>query len=366
MRILDRYIFKSILHLFLLCLLTFFLLYIIADLFSHLDEILKHRVSLLMLRDYYLSYVPIIFVQITPIACLLAVLYTFGKLNRDNEVVAMRASGLSIIQITRTAIVMGVLLSAAIFWVNDRIVPQAMLANQRIKDRMENRSGSAGPQEREEISNLSVYGLKNRLFFINKFDVSKNTLEGIVILEHDERQNISRKIVASRGVYEDGVWRFYQSITYDFDRSGQIIGEPQYLKEEIMSIPESPADFLHQRQRPDVMNISQLNTYIWKLSRSGATTVIRNLKVELYQRFAAPLAPVIIILLGIPFALKMRRRATGLSSIGISIMVGFLYYVCNAVGIALGKSGVLTPFTAVAISPALAFIVSLYLIKDLP
>jgi lipopolysaccharide export system permease protein len=355
-----------VLGIFLACLLTFIFLYIIIDVFSHLEDILKQKVSPNILWQYYLSYLPIIFVQITPIACLLAVLYTFSRLNRNNEIIAMRSSGLSIFQITKTVIIFGVLISMLVFWVNDRLVPSSLYFNQRVKQQMESGERKDKGKEHEDINNLSMYGLRNRLFFVNKFSPATNTMEGIVILEHDTHQNITKKIVANKGVYKDGSWRFYQNITYEFDENGQVKGEPQYQEEEIMAIPEAPRDFLNQRQSPDVMDIAQLNTYIWKLSKSGATTVIRNLQVELYQRFTIPLASIIIILLGIPFSLMMKKRASGLSSIGISIMVGFLYYVVNAISIALGKSGALTPALSASLSPLLGLISSLYLINNLP
>jgi lipopolysaccharide export LptBFGC system permease protein LptF len=62
----------------------------------------------------------------------------------------------------------------------------------------------------------------------------------------------------------------------------------------------------------------------------------------------------------------MRRRATGLSSLGLSIMVGFLYYVLNAVSIALGKAGILEPFLAVSLSHAIGLFAGLYLINNQP
>jgi lipopolysaccharide export system permease protein len=114
------------------------------------------------------------------------------------------------------------------------------------------------------------------------------------------------------------------------------------------------------------MNIAQLDDYIWKLSRSGAIGITRKLKVDLYQRFTTPLTSAIIILLGIPFAVRMKKRATGLSSIGISIMLGFLYYVLNAVSIALGNAGVFAPFLAATFAHLIAITVSLYLINNLP
>ena len=364
MRVLDRYIFKSVLNIFLSCLITFFFLYIVVDIFSHLDEILKQRVSINILFQYYLSYLPMIFVQVTPIACLLATLYTFGTLNRNNEIIAMRASGLSIFEISRTIIIFAVVASAAVFWVNDRLVTSS--ASEKIKEQMESGSKVKKDNKSEALTNLSMYGLRNRLYFVNKFYPDKNTMEGIVILEQDEKQNITKKIVANKGVYKDGIWRFYQSITYNYNKNGQVIDEPQYFDEEIMAIPEGPEDFLNQRQRPEFMTIAQLEEYLWKLSKSGATTVIRNLKVDLYQRFAYPFTAIVSILLGIPFSLKMKKRATGLSSVGLSIIVGFLYYVLNAVGIALGKAGILTPILSVSLSHLLGLTTSLYLIKSLP
>jgi lipopolysaccharide export system permease protein len=232
---------------------------------------------------------------------------------------------------------------------------------------MEAGAKKSHPKELEAITNFSMYGLKNRLFFVNKFYPATGTMEGIIILEHDETQNITKKIVAGKGVYgQDGFWRFYQSITYNFDKSGQLLNEPIFMAEEIMPIPETPAEFLNQRQRPDFMNIAQLDDYIWKLSRSGAITVIRNLKVDLYQRFTSPLTSIIIILLGIPFALKMKKRATGLSSVGLSIMVGFLYYLLNAISIALGKAGLIMPIMSALLPHALAFATAMYMIDKLP
>jgi lipopolysaccharide export system permease protein len=366
MRILDNYILRSVVSIFCLCLFVFLFLYIIIDLFSHLDDILKQHTSILVLKDYYLAHVPIIFVQVVPISCLLATLYTFARLNRDNEIIAIRAAGLSILDITRVVIVFGALLSLVVFWVNDTFVPPALAMTQKLKKQMESNEKKDKGQSPETIKYLSMYGLKNRLFFVNKFSTATNTMEGIVILEHDEKQNITKKIMAQEGIYKDGVWRFYRCTTFFFDEEGQVVDEPQYMEEEIMTITETPEEFLNQRQQPEFMTIAQLDNYIWKLSRSGAIGVIRNLKVDLYQRFTVPFTSVIIILLGIPFALIIKRRATGLSSLGLSIIMGFLYYVLSAICVALGKGAILPPLLSVSITHILALFFSLFLITSIP
>ena len=90
MRILDRYILNSMVKIFISCIMIVLMLSVIIDLFSHLDEILKQRTSIELLFMYYLNFLPFIFVQVSPFACLFGCLYTLGVLNRNNEIIAMR------------------------------------------------------------------------------------------------------------------------------------------------------------------------------------------------------------------------------------------------------------------------------------
>jgi lipopolysaccharide export system permease protein len=354
-----------VLSIFLGCILLFMFLYVIVDIFGHLDELLKQKINLVLLKQYYLAYLPVIFVQITPIACLIATLYTLGILNRNNEIVAMRASGLSILQITKTILVLGITLSVLVFLVNEKLVPYSQNIIEKTKAQMEQRNEKKD-KEKDTIKNLSMYGLKNRLFFINKFSLKDNTMEGITILEQDKQQNVIKKIIASKGVWQDRLWTFYDCITYNFDANGQIKGEAIYLKEEVMNITEGPKDFLSQLQLPEFMNISQLTTYIAKLSKGGAGKVVSSLKVDLYQKFTSPLTSLIIIIVGIPFALKVKRRATGLASFGVCFMLGFFYYVLNAMSIAFGKAGFLPPFVAASLSHIVFFLFGLYVAYNMP
>ena len=365
MRILDRYILKSTLAIFITCIFIFLFLYVVIDLLTNLEDVIKLHIHFNVLVKYYLLNLPFMFIKVAPFACLLSTLYTFGQLNHNNEIIAMRSSGLSVFQISKTIIMLGLLVSLVVFWLNGLIMPPALAQAQRIKAQIEE---NKKPKEKKQeiINNLCVYGLRNRLFFINKFYSSENIMQGIIILEHDEHQNLIKKVVANKGVYQEGLWKFYQSITYNFDSNGQIITEPVYMEEEIMSIPETPRDFINQRQHIEHMTIKDLDGYIWRLSRSGATSVIRNLKIDLYQKYTSPFTSLIIVILGIPFSLVLRRRATGLSSIGISIMVGFLYYILDAICVTIGKGGLIPPFLAASLSHIIALTLGIYMISSIP
>lgn len=367
MRILDRYIIGSVAAIFSWCLVVFFFLFIIIDLFSHLDVILSNKTDIHLLLVYYTSIVPVVFIQIAPFACLLATLYTFAKFNHDNEIIAMRSSGMSIFTITRTVLVFGLLISLGVFLIADRIAPRNLAVNLKTKEIIESGENRPRHKEPERIDNLAIYGLKNRLVFAKRFYPPQQMLEGIVILEHDNKQNVTKKVEAARGMFRDGLWKFYQSITYSYDENGQMAEDPQYLEEEVMSLAELPEDFVKQRQTTDVMSLEQLDDYIWRLGKSGATTVVRNLTVDRYHRIISPFTSLFIILIGIPFALKIKKRATGLSSFGVALVVGFLYYVANAVGIALGKSGTIPwPLVSASLAHLLVLFFSLWMIFSLP
>jgi lipopolysaccharide export system permease protein len=364
MRILDRYIIRQVWQIFILCTLTFAMLFVIVDLFTYLDVILKQHIAAKVFMRYYLSYMPFVFTQISPFACLLAILYTFSRLNHDNELIAMRASGMSIFQVTRTVVIFGVLVSGFVFIVGDKIMPQAMYKNSQIREQLD--SGKKIRAKDEVIRNLSIYGVHNRLYFINKFHPGKGLMEGITILEHDEKQNLTSKIQANQGKYENGKWIFYQSITYVFDEEGQMTQEPRVMDREEMSIPETPKEFLEQRQSTDFMSLNQIRDYIRKLAPSGAVTVIRNMQVDFYHRLFSPLTSLLIILLGVPLSMKIGKRAAGLSSLGLALVLGFMYYVLNAISVALGKAGIFDPLLAGSLAHMCALAASIFLVARQP
>lgn len=361
MRILDRYTLKPIIAIFSGCLFTFIFLYIISDILGHLDEILKNHVGFIFIYQYYLTYLPVIFTQTSPMAILLATIYTFGKLNRNSELTAMRSSGLSLWQISMPILIIGLILSISVFFVNERFVPQAQAQAEKMKNRLEGNKNTL-PKE-EIIYNLSFFGLGNRLFFVNSFDIKNAAMKGITILEHDEKQNLTSKITAAKAIYKDNLWFFYEFTKFNFDSYGQVSGDTEYGPEQIMDITETPQDFLQQMQRSELMSIGQLEDYIWRLKKSTALAAARSLSVDLYQRYAQPFSSLILILIGIPFSFMIRKRANIFSSFGVSIAISFLYYIFTALSLALGKTGILFPSLAVWLVPIAFFVISINAIQ---
>ena len=365
MRILDRYILRTTLIVFLATVAVFCLLFVLIDSASNLDEFIDQSIPVDILIRYYLSYLPLIISQTAPMACLIAVLLTFSNLNSHNEVIALRASGMNFWQITKPALCFAVIIAALIFLVNERLIPDAEEHTRQLRMEHIHTSPEKNKKKQPPINNLTFYGLKNRLYFIDTFDPNTYELTGITIIEYDTSQNITQKIVALNGKWTGIAWKFFQCHVTEFSQSPDAPTKVKFYDEKLVDIKETPEDFLNQRLNVNVMNLRQLNDYIRRFSNSGAARAINNLRVDFHYKIAFPVSSIVIVLVGLPLTLMTgRRRAQTFTSLGIAIAVGFLFYVGNSVGIALGKGGMFPPIVSAWLAPLLFTITGLWLIQS--
>lgn len=363
MRILDRYLFSSFVKSFFFCLFVFIFLFIIIDVFGSLQEMLRNHPPLVKILELYLYMIPVIIGQTSPIASLLATLITLGSLNQTNEIIAMRSSGESVWNIVRPIVVFGLALSLGIFVMNETLTPYAQKMSKFIKRYYVDKAFESGQEK--PLENVAIYGYNNRLFFLNKFYPKTNTIEGLTILEHDENQNVRSKVYAEKAVWRNNRWVLYQCFIY-YLGEGQVRGEPLYFTNKVYKIEETPEDFLRQNVPVENMNVKGLSNYISRLPEQGAKNSVMRLKVDLFQKTSFPFTSLVIILLGIPSAIVVRRRAVAFSSIGLCLAISFLFYVTFAVSTALGKSGVLPPLLAAWMSQLIFGGTALYLIRNIP
>jgi len=366
MRIIDRYINNSIIKIFITTIFIFSFIYILIDITTKLDEIIDRKVPIEVLLRYCLSSIPIILVETSSIACLIATLMTFSGLNNNNEIIAMRTSGLNFWQITKPAILFSLIISFFVFLVNENFVPQATLETKKLRNEQMVSKEKSERKKHAKIRNLTLYGVNNRLYYIDTYDPQKEQMHGITIVEHDENQNTRQMIVALRGNWTGIAWKFYQSQITTFDKRGiNLPVKVKVYKEKLMDIKETPEDFLKQRLTVSAMNIQQLNVYIAKFAESGAKKALNNFRVDLHQKYAYPFGNFVIVLIGLPFALMMKsRRRSTFTSLGIAISFSFLYYVTNAVSIALGKGGLLPPILSAWATPMLVTGIAIFIIEN--
>lgn len=364
MRILDKYIAKYFIVPLLYCLTVFIVLYVIIDVFGRLDEILKHNIHMRILLEYYLSMIPLIIIQTMPVASLISTIYVLGTLNKYGEITAMRAAGISIHRILMPFIYIGLAITILIFSISEKILPQSMRKAESIKENSIENADKTKPANKKIISNIALYGKNNRLIFIDNFNPSSKTAMGITILEQDKKDNVALKINAHEAKWIDGKWIFSDILMYKLDDKGMVLGAPEFFQEKILNM-EKPKDLISKGTNYDYMSFHDLLNYIKNFSETSPKLITR-LRVDLHQKISFPFISFVVILIGAGFALKIRQRgkATALLGIGMSIIIGFIYYAFMASCIALGKSGALPAFVSAHLANILFGLIGVMLIRN--
>ena len=220
MRILDRYLIRGFVWPLAYCSIFFSFLFIVIDGFNNLDEFLRRGVSLNIILSYYVYMLPAILVQVIPISILVSILYILGSLSKHNEIMALKASGISAFQILLPYLFMGMLMSFALFLVNETLVPPCRITSTAIMEGLI-QTGKKNLKERA-IKNVTLYGADNRMIFAREYEVLSQTLYDIVILEDHPNQSIKSKLVAKEAHYQDSRWVLTDTMKYQLNHRGDI------------------------------------------------------------------------------------------------------------------------------------------------
>jgi lipopolysaccharide export system permease protein len=363
MQILDKYIIKNFLLPFFYCLMLFIFLYMIIDLFGHLDEILKHGTPILMLEEYYLSMIPFIMMHTAPVASLIAVIYVISSMNKYDEITAMRAAGISVLRILTPFICVGLGISITIFVVSEKLLPLSMKNVQFIKERYIEKKDI--PTKKNDLYNIALYGKNDRLIFIKSYSPNKGIIKGITILQQDANGNVTKKTSIEEGKWTGGAtWTCSSVLIYELDDEGLMKGNPLLLEELSLDL-ENPDDIILKGRDYESMNFKDLAEYIGNFS-NAPPDIIRRLKVDMHNKISFPFTSLILIIIGAAFAMKIRKRGktAAIMGIGISLVIGFMYYATMATFLAFGKGGILPPLVSAHLANILFGAMGIILIKN--
>ncbi|NQU94782.1 MAG: YjgP/YjgQ family permease [Candidatus Omnitrophica bacterium] len=348
MVIIERYIFKGFISTFLFCVFILWILFIIGDIFGFLDEILRERIPVASLIAFYWNMTPFILIQMIPVSTLIACVYFLGNLNRHSEITALRASGIGIWKILRPMLAAAFIISLAVFITNDRFLPSAMRTANRIRyEKLD--VGKRDKDQSIKVRNVAIYGYGNRIIFAREFDVQKNILKDVIIHKHDPTNDLILKISAREMRWTEGKkWHGTGVILYRLNNKGEFMGDPVVSTETDISIAETPTDFINNQWKPEFMSYAQLKKYVDIFATSSKRTE-RRLLVDLNHKIAFPFTCLITILISAPFALSTKRGGA-LMGMAKGIVVALLYIPVMAIGLALGKGGILPPVIAAWLS----------------
>ena len=320
-----------------LAVLTFVM--ILGNLIKIAELVINKGVDILSVSKLFLFMTPYLITYTLPIAVLAAGLLSLGRLSSDNEITAIRASGVNMFSLLLPLLMVSLILSLALVIFNDRVIPYAHYATRKTLMEIGVKNPTAAFEPGVFIDSFQKYVL-----FI--YRIEKNKLINVRIYEPQEGRP-TRTIIAKRGEFialpDKGMVKLkLMDGTAD---------EPD---------PENPANFfklnfrtyfmtlnLAQEQgqgkiekKPKDMTIQELKQEIAKIKKEGIDPA--PLLTELNKKISLAFSCFVFMLLGAPLAMITRRREKSIN-FGIAFLVVGGYYLLLMAAEALSLQGYAHP-----------------------
>ncbi|HTR26360.1 MAG TPA: LptF/LptG family permease [Terriglobales bacterium] len=360
--ILDDYVLRDFLLYLGMIGGAFIMLLLVFTLFELLGDILRNSISVLTVGEYLLNVTPyFLYYPIAPMSMLLAVLVTFGLLQRSNEITAIKATGISLYRIIIPVIISSAMLAGVLFVSDQFYLPYT---NKR-QDELRNRIKGKPPQTYLRPDRKWIFGQHSDIYYYQLFDPDRDTFGGISVFQFDPHTlQITHRVSATRARWSGQMNRWVYEQGWDRSLKGAAIED--YRKFDATTFPqfaEPPAYFKKEVKQSSEMNYDELRSYIHDLEQSGFDVV--RLRVQLQKKIAYPLITLVMAILAIPFALSAGKRGA-LAGVATAIGIGVVYWTISGLFEAMGNLSQLPP-TVAAWSPNLVFgFIGGYLILRMP
>lgn len=332
-QILDRYVLGELAGPFAFAIAAFTLFMLINTLFLAADYVINKGIPFGMIMRYLVLQLPTVFYLILPFGVLFCVLLGIGRLAGDNEITALRTSGVSLQRLALPCYVFGILMTMVAFAINEDIAPRSQHKAAMLFREIVYHSTQA------VIQPYQYYRTQDGTHVIYVMSVESGT---------GDMHNVQIWTIGN------GYWP--ETITARLARQshGKIImvdgfdttfkpdGSLQQTKH-FGSLEFPLGTDLSQLFAPQSAfetNSKELRTEIKLLKNSGQD--VSQLEMQLQQKYAMPVACMVSLLIALPLAIRFGRRGRGVAAM-LAVLVLFAYYLIMVATNALGKNGAIWP-----------------------
>ncbi|HKM85632.1 MAG TPA: LptF/LptG family permease [Terriglobales bacterium] len=347
--ILDDYVLRGFSLYFAMIVAAFLMLLLVFTLFELLSDILRNQISPLTVGEYLLNVAPYFLYTTTPLSMLLAVLVTFGLLQRSNEITAIKATGISLYRIIIPVLIASTLVAGVLFLSDQLYLPYT---NKR-QDALRNQIKGKPAQTYLRPDRKWIFGQHFDIYYYQFFDPDRDVFGGVSVFQFDPHTfQITHRIIADRARWSSSMGRWVYEQGWERSLSGPAI--ENYHRFDVATYPElsePPAYFKKEIKQSSEMSYEELRRYIHDLEESGFDVV--RLRVQLQKKIAYPLITLVMAILAIPFALSAGKRSA-VAGVATAIGIGVVYWTISGLFEAMGNLSQLPPAVA-AWSPDLVF-----------
>jgi LPS export ABC transporter permease LptF/LPS export ABC transporter permease LptG len=340
--LIDIYLLETFFYYFLVLLAGFVLIFDAFTLFDLLADISRNHIPVSMVLNYFRYLVPLMVYQLSPLATLVATLVTLAVLAKNNEVIAFKASGISLYRIVLPLTLAGCVVAGGMFLLDDSFLPYA---NQR-QDALRNEIKGRPAQTYFQPAHQWIFGENSKIYNYELFDPDQQLFGGLSVFELDPGTfQLKRRVFASRASWEptQNTWVLTGGWVRDFDANGKETKYEPFKVFSLAELTEPPNYFRREVRQSYQMNWKQLSEYIQSLKQAGFDT--SRLSVQWQKKFAFPLIAAVIVFLGAPFAFLTGTRGA-IGGVAVAVGIGIVYWATAALFEAMGSVGQLPPLLA--------------------
>lgn len=273
-------------------------------------------------------FLPSVVIKTFPMALLLAALLGFGRLSSDSEIVAMRASGVSIRRMMYPVAAFSIVIAIVSFFLNEAVVPPATMKGFTLQTQIAKQLNSSGDQNLTAVQK-DADGNETALISANNFNFASQTMEKVMVTAFDKTGKPSFFMYAPLLRYNGtNDWEIVGGAQlYATDGSSYITLDGRAWPNQIPSLTDSPEDLLSRNLKTlDVYSLTEMKEQIAQAKQDPhvAKKQVANLEYGFWNKFALPLAALVYGLLGAPLGIRNVRTgaATGFA---VSIVIIFAY-----------------------------------------
>lgn len=338
-KILDKYILKQVIEMFLMGVFVFTTIIFASDTFITLiKQISKFGIPFKVAFIIILLNLPSVIVMTIPMGVLLSTVMTLNKLSLSSEVTVMRACGIGLNRIAKPIFIFAIVMSLSSFFINESVVP---VMTKQAKDLALWALGQKNIPDGKEnfvFKELNDNGVLKRLFYVGS--CKKKVLYNVTVLDNSKDGTI-QVLQARQGKTSPEGWKFEKGAAYTIGNDGQVLNTTLFDT----SVVKFGLDLSKEMNKnvAKEMNFTRLLKY---LSSSNISKEDRQVyTIELFDKIALPLTTIVFVLVGVPLAITPPRVRYNRGFL-FSILIIFAYYVVRALAISFGEAGSLSPFLA--------------------
>ena len=318
MAILERYLGRVILNQTIMVLMVLLGLFLFVSFIDQLSDVGDGNYHTLDAIKYILLTAPRTIYELFPMAALLGTMLGLSLLANDSELIVMRSSGISIMQITRAVLKTGGFFVVFVMFIGEVVSPWSETYAER----------SRAEALQENIQQHTNFGLwmRDSTTYVNVGEVLPDlSLLRIKVFEFDQNKQLRSLVYAKEGRFEGNEW-LMQGVTQT------VIGldnraVPQSIPTAYWNTDVTPQILTAFLINPEQLSIWQLREYIQHLSDNNQKT--DTYELAFWGKLVLPLSTAVMVILAIPFVFGNLRMGNMGKSLFQGIMLGLGFYAAN-------------------------------------